>query len=172
MNDRQNLRVIVRGAYDIQKLRIQMGNRIVGNFKAKLGQEPGKKESEMGAEGKEILKSLRVAYKKITDGVKTFPRQAKFEGDEVISTYTELCLLAQYISLETSEADHFRRLGHILRDYPIFTDFLDGVKGIGSSSAKSTSSRRVIRRVCGSTRASTWRRMDAGDLARKSTLSQ
>lgn len=31
------LRTLVRGAYDIQKLRIQSGNRIVGNFKAKLG---------------------------------------------------------------------------------------------------------------------------------------
>lgn len=32
-----NLKTIVRGAYDIQKNRIQTGNRIVGNFKAKLG---------------------------------------------------------------------------------------------------------------------------------------
>lgn len=135
MNDQQNLRVIVRGAYDIQKLRIQMGNRIVGNFKAKLGQEPGKKEDKIDAEGKEILKSLRMCYKKITDGVKTFPRQATFEGDEVISTYTELCLIAQYDSLESSEASHFRRLGNILRDYPIFNEFLLGVKGVGPAMA-------------------------------------
>jgi hypothetical protein len=34
------IKTMVRGAYDIQQLRIQMGNRIVMNFKAKLGQEP------------------------------------------------------------------------------------------------------------------------------------
>ena len=39
-----NLKILVRGAYDIQKLRIQMGNRLVGNFKAKLGQAPSEPE--------------------------------------------------------------------------------------------------------------------------------
>ena len=35
-----SIRMMVRGTYDLQKLRIQMGNRIVGNFKSKLGQQP------------------------------------------------------------------------------------------------------------------------------------
>lgn len=133
--DRHNLKVIVRGAYDIQKLRIQMGNRIVGNFKAKLGQLPSKPEEEMDAQGKMILNNLRMSYKKITDGVKTFPRQSKFTGDEVISNYTELCLIAQYVDLEQSEHHHFQRLGNILKEFPVFVDFLDGVKGIGPAMA-------------------------------------
>ena len=130
-----NLKTLVRGAYDLQKLRIQMGNRIVGNFKSKLGQEPGKKEEEMDAKGKMILNDLRVRFKKITDGVKTFPRQASFKGDEVISTYTELCLISQYIGLEESEASHFKNLKNVLNEYPVFTQFLDGVKGIGPAMA-------------------------------------
>jgi len=112
--NRNELRTITRGAYDLQKLRIQMGNRIVGNFKAKLGQEPGTKEKELDAEGKKILENLRKHYKKITDGVAIFPRQSSFKGDEVISSYTELCLIAQYMDLESSENTHFRRLGMIL----------------------------------------------------------
>lgn len=130
-----NIKTMVRGAYDIQQLRIQMGNRIVGNFKAKLGQEPGKSEEELDTEGVKILKNLREHFKKITDGVKTFPRQAKFKGDEVISDYTELCLIAQYVDLESEEARHFSRLGQILHDYPIFVKFLNGVKGIGPAMA-------------------------------------
>ena len=130
-----NIKTMVRGAYDIQKLRIQMDNRIVGNFKAKLGQEPSKPESDLEVEETKVLKSLRDHYKKITDGVKTFPRQATFKGDEVISDFTELCLLAQYIDLESEETRHFSRLGSILRDYPIFTTFLDKVKGIGPAMA-------------------------------------
>lgn len=133
--DKSNLRTIVRGAYDIQKLRIQMGNRIVGNFRAKLGQSPGTKEDEMDAEGKAILADLKARFKKITDGVKTFPRQSTFVGDEVISNYTELALLAQYVSLEKAESEHFGRLGNILNEYPIFTQFLDDVKGIGPALA-------------------------------------
>lgn len=130
-----NLKTIVRGAYDIQKLRIQMGNRIVGNFKAKLGQEPSEKESTIDAEGKIILNSLRVHYKKITDGVTTFPRYSTFKGDEVISNYTELSLIAQYFDLEKSEKTHFTRLGAILKDYSVYSEFLDDVKGIGPAMA-------------------------------------
>ena len=130
-----NIKTMVRGAYDIQKLRIQMGNRIVGNFKAKLGQEPSMPESEIGDDGAKILAELRREYKKITDGVKTFPRQSNFKGNEVISNYTELCLLAQYVDLEMEEERHFSRLGNILKDYPIYTEFLAPIKGIGPAMA-------------------------------------
>lgn len=130
-----NLKTIVRGAYDIQKLRIQMGNRIVGNFKAKLGQEPSKPEETIDAEGKLILNNLRVHFKKITDGVKTFPQHSKFKGDEIISDYTELSLIAQYVDLERSEKQHFSRLGNILKDYLVYTEFLEEVKGIGPAMA-------------------------------------
>ena len=130
-----NLKTIVRGAYDIQKLRIQMGNRIVGNFKSKLGQRPGESEETIDEDGKAVLSGIRSSFKKITDGVKTFPRQSSFKGDAVISSYTELCLVAQYLSLEKSESEHFARLGQILRDYPIYNDFLEPIRGIGPAIA-------------------------------------
>lgn len=130
-----NLRTIVRGAYDIQKNRIQTGNRIVGNFKAKLGQEPGNKEDTIDKDGQQILANLRRSHKLLTEGVATFPRQATFKGDEVISNYTELCLVANYLELEEQEKTHFRRLGNILKDYPIYTEFLDGVVGVGPAMA-------------------------------------
>ncbi len=128
---KENLKVMVRGMYDIQKLRIQMGNRIVGNFKAKLGQEPGASESELGETEKKVLDVLRINYRKITDGVKVFPSQAKFKGDEVISTYTELCLLNQYIELESQEAKHFRQLESVVKEFPIYAAFFEGVRGCG-----------------------------------------
>jgi len=129
------IKTVVRGAYDIQKLRIQMGNRIVGNFKDKIGQEPSKSESTLDSNGKMVLSALRVSYKKITDGVKTFPRQATFKGDGVIDSYTDLCLVSNYIELEVQEATQFKRLGNILKDYPIWTQFMKDVKGIGPAMA-------------------------------------
>lgn len=129
------IKTIVRGAYDIQKLRIQMGNRIVTNFKAKLGQAPGLPEENMEADEKNVLAELRLHYRKITDGVKQLPRQATFKGDEVISSYTEFCLLTQYLDLETSEARHFRMLESVLKDFPIYTQFLETVRGIGPAMA-------------------------------------
>lgn len=163
---RSNLKILVRGAYDIQKLRIQTGNRVVANFKAKLGQEPSQSEDTLSEEAKEVLRQLRTKNKKITDGVaeeleaskdeklarklmavikqsyaahtegsEKFPTPAKFKGDAIISDYTELCLLEQYLKLEEDENSHFGRLKYVLRDYPIYTQFLEGVKGVGPAMA-------------------------------------
>jgi hypothetical protein len=133
--NRQNLKTMVRGAYDIQKLRIAMGNRIVGTFKAKLGQAPSQDEDTIDAEGKEILLTLRRHYKLVTDGVVNFPTRAKFKNDGVIDTYTELCLIAEYVELEDQEKKHFRRLTSVLEEFPIYTTFLEPIKGIGPAMA-------------------------------------
>ena len=130
-----NLKTIVRGAYDIQKNRIQTGNRLVGNFKAKLGQAPSEKGDTIDKEGQQVLTNLRRSHKLLTEGVASFPRQATFKGDEVISDYTELCLVDNYLELEAQEKSHFRRLGNILKGYPIYNEFLLGVTGVGPAMA-------------------------------------
>jgi hypothetical protein len=63
------LRAIVRGAYDLQKVRIQLGNRIVANFKVKLGQAPSHGEESLDQESKDILALLRAGPAKITDAL-------------------------------------------------------------------------------------------------------
>ena len=73
--------------------------------------------------------------KLLTEGVAVFPRQATFKGDEVISNYTELCLVDNYLELEEQEKNHFRRLGHILKEYPVYNSFLHGVPGVGTAMA-------------------------------------
>lgn len=128
---RAELKSLVRSVYDIQKLRIQMGNRLVANFKAKLGLKPSMPEDEMDAKGKKILKDLRVQYRRITDGVTVFPSKRKFTGEGLITEYTELCLIAQYLDLESHEQQHFRRLEPNLTDFPIWTEWLEQVKGCG-----------------------------------------
>lgn len=127
----QYLKTIVRGSYDLQKLRIQIGNRIVGNFKVKLGQEPSESEDSLDVDSKLVLSTLRASYKKITDGVKNFPNRKTFKADGIIADYTELCLIAQYFEVERDETNHFNRLKNILEDFPIYTEFLKGVVGVG-----------------------------------------
>lgn len=126
---------MVRGAYDVQKLRIEMGNRIAGNFKAKLGQEPGKSEETLDDDAKAVLASLRSAHRKITDGLKRFPKAAGFTGDAVISSYTELVLIDQYVALEKRENEHFARLKNVLGEFAIWREFLEGVRGVGPAMA-------------------------------------
>ena len=129
---KQNLKIIVRGAYQVQKLRIQTGNRIAGNFKSKLGQLPGVSEEEgLEKEAQKVLDLLRADYKKITDGIARFPNAKKFVGHGLIDSYTELCLLEQYFELEKAEENHFKRIKGMLADYPLWTEFLLDIKGIG-----------------------------------------
>lgn len=132
---RVDLKALVRGAYDIQKLRIQEGNRISINFKSKLGLKPSEKEEELEEFAKDILKKLRKSYTKIMDGVKTFPRQKNFKGHGVISTYTEMCLMNSYIELEKAEKAHFAKLQNVLYEFPIYIHFLEEVRGVGPAMA-------------------------------------
>lgn len=133
--NKQEIRILTRGAYDVQKLRIQMGNRVVANFRVKLGQAPSTPETELDDVGKEVLDKLRASYKKITDGVVRIPSGSKFKGDEIISTYTEFALVAEYLALEKVEDDHFNRLKKVVEEHPIWEAFLLGVKGIGPAMA-------------------------------------
>ena len=128
--------VMTRGAYDIQLLRMQTGGRLVSNFKAKLGQKSSGKEEDLDKEAKKVLDKLREHYIKLTDGIVKFPKDDKhFKGDEVISDYTELCIMAQYIDLEKEEKKHFDRLEGALQQFPIYTEYLSNIDGIGRAMA-------------------------------------
>lgn len=129
-----NLKAIVRGAYDIQKLRIQMGNRIVANFRVKLGIDPGEKETSQ-KESKQIIDRLRLLYKNITEGITKTSEKFSANGNEIISNFTEYVLIAQYFDLVQSEKTHFKRLEKALEEYPIYTAFLKKTKGIGPAMA-------------------------------------
>lgn len=130
-NQRAMLRTLTRSAYDMQKLRIQMGLRVVSNFKAKLGQAPGEKEEELDAEALNILEELRTRYDRITDGVVGLPKMKAFEGDDLISEYAELVLIHHYVTMEKSEREQFKYLVPILAEFTIYRDFLDKVNGCG-----------------------------------------
>ena len=134
MNDRENIKTMVRGFYDLQKLRMQMGNRVVGNFMAKLGQEPGESEDELSPDAKLILNNLRASYRRITDGVKRVSIK-NFKGDAVIGDYADFILAQSYFDIEASETRGFNSLEKLLDDFPIYTEFLKDIRGVGPAMA-------------------------------------
>lgn len=126
------LKTMVRGAYDMQKLRIQTGNRVAGNFRAKLGQKPGKKATDtLSKEDLKLLDQLKRSHKRITDALIAAKKKGPFPGDEVISSLTELSLVRQYVELEKVESNHFKDIKIALSDFPIYTEFLVKINGIG-----------------------------------------
>ncbi len=130
-----NLKPIVRGAYDLQTLRIQMGGRIVANFRAKIGIAPGTKTDEADTDAKRIMQWLKEEYVLITDGMATFPRSFEKNGESLISTMSELVLVDQYFRFEREETKSFNQLKKVLKKYPIYTHYLEGVTGIGHTLA-------------------------------------
>ena len=132
---RSTIRSMVRSTYQLQKLRIQMGNRIVANFRVKLGIVSTQKEEDLEKDEKKLLDDIRDTYKKIMDGVLQMPNKKKFKGVGYITEYAELCLIDQYMTMEREEESHFRRLGRVLEDFPIYAEFLEKVRGIGPAMA-------------------------------------
>lgn len=145
---RDTIRTLVRGGYDLQKLRIQMGNRVVANFKARLGQKPGMPEEELDDESLDIIKDIRARYRKMMDSLAgKFPKPADFTGDEVISSFTELCVIQSYVETEAAEKANFKRVESALEVFPIYTEFLRDVRGIGPMMAGVIVSEFDIRRA-------------------------
>lgn len=125
--DRNTIRAMVRGAYDLQKLRIETGNRLVANFRAKLGLD----ENPEDTEGKKTIDALLVRYETITAGVVEVTRRRKYEYDGVISSYAELCLVSQYVDLIAREKRSFRDIEAALSGIPVYEQFLKNVPGCG-----------------------------------------
>lgn len=144
MSDNNLIRTMVRGIYNLQKLRIQMGNRVTANFKSKLGLDPaGMSEKELAKQEKKVLDQLRASYKRITDGVVAkgvevsdrLPTSKRFKGDSLISSYAELVLVNQYMSILRDEERQFYQLNNVLKDIPIYRDYLADVRGVGPAIA-------------------------------------
>lgn len=136
---RDLIRPVVRSTYDIQQLRIECGNRLAGNFRAKLGQSAGTSEDELTPEAKEVLDKLRASYKLIGSAVAVFKKTKgepkPFVGDALIESETELVLVEQYLDLEDQETRAFKRLGKLLENIPIYRDYLCKIQGIGPAMA-------------------------------------
>lgn len=126
-----DLKAAVRGYYDAQMLRIQVGGRIVANLKAVMGQEPGEKEETLEDAELASLSKLRKEYKKITDGAARFPARSKFKGTRLISQYAEFVMIANYNDLLKVEGRLYKEIGYLLEEFEVYNQFLISVKGCG-----------------------------------------
>jgi hypothetical protein len=132
---------MVRGGYDLQAVRMNIGLRLYANFSSKLTDQPAapfSEDDEMSEEAKKIMVQLKESYKRLTDGIarnRTLPDEKNFKGDELISSFAELTLVDQYIRIETQEALSFRQLHAILNKIPIYTEWLMNQKGVGPAMA-------------------------------------
>lgn len=118
----------VSGFYDIQKLRIQFGNRICALYRNEQGQKPGENDEEMDDDAKNLLATLRSSFTRITD---VLVMTGKFEKDDLISSLSAYYLISHYNNLTTAEAIELKRINELLDTIPIWNDYLSKIKGVG-----------------------------------------
>ncbi len=129
------LRTLVRTYGDLQKLRIQMGNRICRNFSAQLGQEDGMPQDELSPEAKEVLETLRAEYKLLADAltqVNLKRWQTVLDAHAgIITTPYEYVLAESYVRLEQNEDRLGREIAALVSTHPLWTSYLVSVRGVG-----------------------------------------
>ena len=100
------LRAMVRGAYDLQQLRMQSGLRLCANFRARLGPVDDE-DPEADDEKKErAIVLIKAEYRRLTDGItsekgRVNMKKLDFTGSAIISSAAEYVLVDSYIALRS-----------------------------------------------------------------------
>lgn len=132
MVNKELIRTLTKSYYDAQRLRIQVGGRIVANKKSKLGNITEVDEKEVNS----ILDDLLLDFKRLTDVMasKTYASKVKIleKSDGVISDIFEYELISYYNNLLVSEKDIEKTILRALSTEDIYNSFLKGVKGCGT----------------------------------------
>jgi len=115
------LKAIVRGHYDLQKLRIQAGNRIIANFRSKLDIAPSDKAE------KAALSSIKTEFAALP----AIKSKKHFKGTPIIAEYPEYVLVKSYVALLESEKQVIKEITQIVNEHPLYISFLSSIKGIG-----------------------------------------
>lgn len=125
------IRSTVRGLYDMQNLRISIGNRVVANFRSKLGLKIGEKDD---AKKKKLIKKVVGDYELLTEGLADLPTPSRFKPGDIIDDYTELVLVHHFVLLRRQEQSAMSRLPYVLDPIPIY-HWLIAQPGVGPQMA-------------------------------------
>lgn len=141
-NDCKNqIRCLISNVYDLQKLRIAAGNRLVMSFYIQMGIEPSESPDSAEKEEKKMIDTLKKEYKRITDGVAdsnvTIKRKIKElnEGDDAlryIRNEIDYKLIQSYMLLLQSEEEAVKVLDKYVKAHPLFPAFFENIKGCGT----------------------------------------
>lgn len=134
------VRKIVRQAYDVQKLRIACGLRVVTQFKTRFAipedKEPSPDDLEAQDKLKEkLLKSIMDSYARVTDGIAETARKKNYKFDNIIQDETEVWFIESYTGLLKEEHQAFRRLEKVLNQDTFYVTYLSKIRGIGPAMA-------------------------------------
>src|SRR5215831_3313738 len=85
-----------------------------------------------------MIDKLKASYKTLTEGVarnRNLPPEQGFTGDSIISEFTELVLVDQYMRIDANEKLQFRQLESTLAKISVYELYLKEIRGIGPAMA-------------------------------------
>lgn len=130
--------LLVDNLYSLQHQRIRLGNRLVAQFRLKLGINPGETEKELEKQDRNMLEALRLAYNCIADGLVDPTNPILPEAprpSDLLTNPIEHFLVRSYLDVRRVEEEHLKYIEKALQDVPIYTKWLSGVKGVGPTMA-------------------------------------
>lgn len=123
----KNVRAYYMSILNIQHLRIQQGNRICGNIRLKLGQKAGTKDIGIN----KLMKRIKEDYKVLTGQLTITDLNSEFVGYGVITDFTEQFLMDQWTFYMKQEERLILQLAKELKKWPIYTEYLSKIVGVG-----------------------------------------
>lgn len=142
-NKKEQIRVLISNIYDLQKLRISAGNRLVQSFYLQLGIKPSTSPDDADKQEKKMIDVLKSEYKRITDGVaannKSIKGQIKVLNDskkkednlEYIRDDSDYKLIDSYMYLLKAEEESIKVLEKYVKSHPMYDRFFKDIKGCG-----------------------------------------
>lgn len=136
---KEQIRCLLANMYDLQKLRISAGNRIVQSFYLSMGIDNKTKLSENEEESLKAIEAIKKEYKSITEGAvdkncttnKMIKELQKNDKLKFIRNDTDYRLVTSYIKLQESEDEAYKVLNKYVIQHPLWVAFFNDIKGCG-----------------------------------------
>lgn len=134
------LKTMVMNCYDLQKLRIQLGNRVFQQCRQALGLQSSDREEELDKEKQKLLSSIRKEYRLIADGINECRRNAQKESffenhNGIIHDFTTFQMITSYEDVLAAELVAFANLKPFVHREPLWHKFLVNIQGLGEAMA-------------------------------------
>ena len=119
------LKTMIKGVYQLQETRIQIGNQLSAYYRTRHGIKDGE-PTDIDCS----MNAVQAEFKSIV-GDKKVTRRRKYLYEGLIANIGELYLIEMYMELRSKEMSMGRALESILEYFPIYTEFLSNVRGCG-----------------------------------------
>ena len=131
------LRGLVRGYNDVQQVRIMMGNRIVGDQYRRFGLKPGEKKGNLKGLPDDLMREIVKEYRRVTDGIvvnmREIPKIMRSVHPGIIASEVMFIFVDVYLGFARKEYLLKKELERELENFPIWTDYLKNIVGVGET---------------------------------------